>query len=240
MKHILSLISLSLLLFGCDRYTYVHVHSYVYSYVDVDNLRLDTLDKGDHLKIAVIPENIICNYDVTKNEDMFEYYCKLHNDTSFPKTKISTTQFITSRYLIYDYSSVNVTADVDWDFNHPSGRSLNDIVHFVAMSPYKYILSGYEALCPNPLSDGTASEYYKDVYMSESFNSQMPDYPIDKRCSDLMTDDLILLDFCTNGPRYKYALAFLVFETPPPKPCTVNVKLTATTGKEFGASIDVE
>jgi|GEM_PF-6746779 len=244
MKRLLLLLSLSLSIFGCDRYEYVHVHSYVYSYVDYTRLELDTLNNGSnfkipgsYFKIAMIPKDINCLYQVNRNDEMYEYYCELHKDTTYPEHKISTTDFITSRFTVYDYSSVDITASIDWDSSHPAGQSLNDLVHFVSMSPYKYILSGYKTLSPNPLNEGTASKYYMDVFESElkNYNSEIPVYPVDKKCSNLNEDDMVLLDFIRC-----HALAYLVFETRPARPCTVTVKLTATTGKVFSASVKVD
>jgi len=237
MKHILSLISLSLLLFGCEKYASYYVNSYVEDYVDPEYLVLDTLSYGNYFKLAISAQNARQYCNIVKNKDIYNYYCSIHHDDSYHHKILYPTRM--NAYSRYDYSAVNVTSTIDWDSAHPAGMSLNDIVHFISVSPYKYILSGCKTLCSIPTE--TTSEYCKDAFSSSSSNvehyfANRPQYPIDKKCSELTADDLVLLGWGVS----LYRFAYLVFETPPPKPCTVNVKLTATTGKEFGASIDVE
>ena len=43
----------------------------------------------------------------------------------------------------FDIAHIDVVSNANFDAQHPSGTSLNDLVYFISVSPKKYIDSGY-------------------------------------------------------------------------------------------------
>ncbi len=83
-------------------------------------------------------------------KDRFDALSLKHDDTSFNQEVMSGDACPNGphNYLGFDFLSITVTSDADFDEAHPAGTPLNDIVQFIAYTPYPFIQNGYQYTAP--------------------------------------------------------------------------------------------
>lgn len=235
--------SLTLVLSSCDPiYEMRMSQSYVTCYNELRSIQLSAIPANNG---AIM---INCGNDLpavsfhlnSTGEEKEEYLrlCQKHNDLTYNQY-VSVPRNRPPEKIIYndqDFVSIEITSDSSFDDTHPEGSNLADIVRFLSWSPYKFISSGYSTYY-----------YYDSDGLSEAFNTLMPLYydndhfdkdtaqtwfPVDKRVSELTSEDLILLE----GP---WLIGILVFEERPKNSGShlINVKMLSDTGKVFESSL---
>lgn len=210
----------------CTRNTTYRIDTYVYGYSDYQTLQLSQSTSIDGAGLTLIgvqmsDPTMVCSFN--NNESLFKRYSAAHNDKCASyEVWVYGGEFVSGEhcFAIYDYTAVDVECDNDWDSDHLSGSSLNDIAHFVSLTPYPYILG--QSIAKNP-----ASTYFQSVF-GRPYEATLT--PVDKLVSELKTDELVLLG---EGVIIR-PFAYIVFE-PRSEPyagreCTLTVKFTTTTG----------
>lgn len=113
--------------------------------------------KGNVIHHYYYPENLLAGksaidegpivlhlfgYDNDENRvSTFKEYASYYGDTAyFQKLPMGDGYCVTANPL----TSINVTADKDFDSEHPAGSSLNDIMSLKYASAYNLIQSGYD------------------------------------------------------------------------------------------------
>ncbi len=122
---------------GCDKLFEYHYTSYVYSYAIPDTMILIPDTNGFAVMFqgrdAILRET---------NPDVYDSLGMKHNDMAY-NYDYSFPAPPPNWYLSVDFKSIIITSDKDFDTNHAAGTSLNDIIQFIAYSPYPFIQRGY-------------------------------------------------------------------------------------------------
>ncbi len=122
-----------------DDYFYNHVYewdSYLYS------------EYGFSVMFTDDYTQTLSQHSQGEEKTRFDALCAKHNDTSFNQRIRYTMPSPPHKYLGFDLVSINVTSDADFDAEHPAGASLNDIVQFIAYTPYPFIQRRYTYSAP--------------------------------------------------------------------------------------------
>ncbi|MGM9787710.1 MAG: hypothetical protein ACI3ZF_02265 [Candidatus Cryptobacteroides sp.] len=167
--------------------------------------------------------------------------CEKHNDLSYPHMSSVVNGFNTS-YTQCDFKSINIISNHDYDQEHPKGKSLNDIIRFMAFSPNPFIQSGYSNTY-NYHGDNNISDTFREIMRLQFlesdpiFKNNSPYHPIDKFVDELTEDDMVLLGYKNPSP-----LCYLTFEKKPINITThhiITIILTADEERTFSKSIEI-
>ncbi len=133
----LVLLVLTPFLTSCDKK--VSSTHYVYGYLlpNVINLRV-TNGVGNEFRAFFDNSEGGLNYI----EDDRKLHEK-HNDISY-KGKIDTDPYSRVLCCAYDFKSIEIISDTDFDDKHPAGTALNDVVWYSGESLLTFIKSGYD------------------------------------------------------------------------------------------------
>ncbi len=138
-----------------------HFVSYVYSYsfpsameLKIDDFRYGTYPYDDRISSPYGFCAIFKKYSKSvgqwqhggSDREIFDSLSMKHEDTSFHQDIILNASYpeVPHEYLGIDFVSITITSDADFDEAHPAGTSLNDLVQFMAYTPYPFIQGGYK------------------------------------------------------------------------------------------------
>jgi hypothetical protein len=227
-RGILFLLVLITTVSSCDVVQRHKFRSYITSYYDYQQIVLKISDSGN---IAFVGSGAwLCGWDSKGREKViYDSLCVLHNDMSYNKKR----SYIAGPDWGYNFKgdiiSIDVVSNADFDAQHPANSSLNDVIRFLSISLYPYIISGYK----NTFDwERNLPENFR---CEESLRNQHDEascyHPIDKKLSELTREDLILVDV----NRY----VFLAFERQPDmsKEHELTVTLKISDGRTFTPSI---
>lgn len=252
LKLLLSLVYITITTAGCHcpPVEYTFCNTFIVQYTYFQNIRLESTSAADRKGILVKPhinlslEKRTYFYTCWGGGESYEGYkdlCQKHGDTFYRPHKIPTAMGDpTNAYLYCDFIEVLITSDSDYDSSHPAGQSLNDIIHFVAFSPNKFIRSGYkdkfDYRTATGLSDYLWSIGHQQRYYESWMKEPQPYHPIEKSASEITSEDLILL-----GHQYFDYLFWIFFEKEPDSPGTHNIKVTlhGDNGKVYENTVEV-
>ena len=130
--------------FSCDRVTEERIRSYVVSFFELNTIALE-LTENDNIVMYWREITRTTTYQ-SKGEDAAHYdaLCAKYNDLGYNK-KTRYIEYIGCReYTSNEIVSIDVVSNVDFDADHPAGASLGDIVHFLSVSPMRFIQSNYK------------------------------------------------------------------------------------------------
>ncbi len=154
----------------------------------------------------------------------FKKLCIKNNDVTYKGMYID--YHIGTLASDMNFTNINIVSDRDFDETHPKGSSLNDIVTFISLSPYKFIKSGYTN--NYDWDRGSQSDFFKDIFSSKisqlkhhnqsgvSVSEELEGidkmyHPIEKRVSDLKLEDLTLLGGRVSAMEREYEWGFNYF-----------------------------
>lgn len=131
--------------------------SYVVQYVQYDDIELDLFyndlldcfyfDNHQAIMVLCVKDGKGCDAvsEEKNNKAMYQSKCMEINDFGYEYNGSSTFDKAYDHTHWYnDVTTINITSDKDYDTEHPSGASLNDVFYLLSMSPYKFIESGYK------------------------------------------------------------------------------------------------
>ncbi len=198
--------------------------SYVYSYHIADSLYLVNGETNECRVFFKVSEMITQSF----NKAYYDSLNIKHNDTAYNSwIKCHWQPFFPHNYLSADIRSITITSNADFDEQHLAGTSLNDIVQFMAYTPYPFIQSGYK---------GKSDTYYTARLDTEITH-------IIKPVSQCTREDFILTlgykDNAINGDIQACSLAFS--QNPSlSQQHTITVTLLDDAGNTWQASIDMD
>ncbi|MDR0829212.1 MAG: hypothetical protein LBN95_03760 [Prevotellaceae bacterium] len=179
------------------------------------------------------------------NEDsLYNYYSAIYGDISYYQTiAINSCDDSDNRHEFFAQSliNINIISNADYDDNHLSGTSLNDLIWIASYSPIKYIQSGY-----NDVFDWSKmsllSNNFKKLMLPFGFNyvnwqiKYM--FPVDKLLSDVTNDDLILLKSDAGSLLYNCGIFNFLFISEPTllQTHTFTLTMTDNEGKTYSAT----
>lgn len=183
----------------------------------------------------------------------YDKLCRKHNDLGYnTKVRMSVGEKGTE-YQSVDFKTVSITSDSDFDEIHKAGTPLNDIVTFMALSPKKWIDSGYKdtynwdnyscskefmAIMAYPISKARE----RVMILSPLIYPINYHYPIEKSAAELNEEDLTLLGCGVRSSKY-YNLYFAAFYfTKKPtlsKTHLIKISLTTTEDLEYADTIEL-
>lgn len=187
---------------------------FVSEYVSVIELSIGVIGRGkDTISVGFIapPGAGISFLSSGRDLEIYDSLARKHNDTAYNgnvafvytydrRKRISISDTICqNRATLADVSSINVRCDAAWDYNHPAGSSLNDIIRFSCYSLYPYICSGYSSVVPKkspvvkPLNEMTPEDYYLAINYTNRFNFHLildhgPEIPSDSGRRTIFVD----------------------------------------------------
>ena len=189
------------LLIACGTFK-LYYKSFVWAYHQPDSLALTYCEKSTFAIEYNVGEE---EYNQQSNgfpKDLFDSLCIKHDDTDYNKKR--TLVVTHNHFLSIDLKSITVTSDVDFDETHPAGTPLNDITWFAAISPSKYIRSGYSKKCHWYKEIKKSSNLMKKyVFHGDTKTRPSEHFPVDKRLSECTEDDFELLMGRTNLNDYE-------------------------------------
>lgn len=176
-----------------DRHAMRSSH-FVQTYIVPNDFILDTLTGLDNLvRIRFRGEQISMLHSTDKSR--FDSLAKSFNDTSYTKTVIpNSTQAITEALV-----SAKVVCDKDYNFTHPAGSDLGDMILILATSPYNFIQSNYD----EALAHYSYSKLWIDMMLDQRFGYK----PI----------ELLLKEVSAETMQMLYPTAYLYFKERPAK-----------------------
>jgi len=228
---------------SCSLDSKEYTRSMVTYYYAPDKLQLKEYQENT-IGVSLTGFEIIGSFRSEGSKSAYDRLCEKHNDMSYNRkiTIRGANPTPPNEFLYADLLSIEVSSDNDFDDIHPAGTSLNDLVMFLAVSPKKYIDSGYKNIYNwkkgnhEPATDRYFYSYY-DQFADTDKN--VPYHPVEKMVSDLNTEDLILLG---NGVySVDWILFLLRFNTLPTENKTHNITVTLTTdeGEVFSDTINM-
>lgn len=165
MKYLFFICGIFLSCISCDKMISRYSSSYVLSYYDFQDIKLE--DKSKHpeylIKVDLISgSNLGSVLSKGQQKEAFDRLCEKHGDTGYNREVRFMKKAILCDYIDDNIISVMVTSDSAYDEHHPANTDLGDVIEFLAVSPLKYIRSGYKDLydwnnCP-------LTEYEKSLY----------------------------------------------------------------------------
>lgn len=215
--------AITVLTAGCDVIHRDTIPSFIYGYYDLDEIgatiRIDNIIELDH------SGNIICDWKSKGTQkQLYDSLCNAYNDIGYNR-KIE--YFVTpeedktvSKYK-YDYYSINVTSDSDFDAEHPRGTSLNDIIMYYGTSVENFIDSGYS------YEFNWDDTSIPGVYQTFTFLRAYYSTPVYRKLSEMTPEDY----------RLSLGLSCLVFEKEPA--LSKEHKLTVTVKNSAGTIVPI-
>ncbi len=166
-----------------------------------------------------------------REREIFDSLSIKHGDTNFNQyvTSSSARPNRPHAYLGIDFVSITVTSDTDFDEQHPAGTSLNDIVQYMAYTPYPFIQSGYKY--SNPKGDNRWDLLKQELTL------------IDKPLSECTPEDFILtLGVLDNWIYGKFPACYLLINGTPTssQKHTITVTILDDAGKTWQSSINMD
>ncbi len=169
-----------------------HLISYVYSYSFPSSMELKTGDflygtypydgqinspYGFHVIFKEYAKTVGQWQEGNSDRELFDSLAIKHGDTNFHQDIFLNASYPRTphEYLGIDFASITVTSNTDFDEEHIAGTPLNDLIQFMAYTPYPFIQSGYQYSTPKgdmwnllkqettlidkPLSECTAEDF---------------------------------------------------------------------------------
>jgi hypothetical protein len=175
------------------------------SYYDYQEFGLNLSDSGNII-IEGLEANWMCDWKSKGREKViYDSLCVLHNDMSYNKKRNYIAGPDWGLNYKGDIQSIDVVSNADFDIQHPANSSLNDIIRFISVSLYPYILSGYKDTYDWEHNLPESFHCEKQLREQANYNEAVCYHPVNKKLSELTSLDLILVDLKT----------FLVFEKQP-------------------------
>ena len=202
MKKVVFLIMTSMLAMSClqegDKVYWYYADSYIYEYVHYDEIILYLCPTN--ISVRVVP---VCSYGAFSTSEVslarYKSKCDLYGDIGY---KLAIT---TLHPGVYEHSapdrdlvSVRVFSNKDYLDGYPAGSDLSSLYCMASRSPYKYIESGYTLTYDIESADFPS--YYNDYlnhYTGSQFTIGDGVYPVFGPLSDLTSEDMKLLGFCS-------------------------------------------
>lgn len=244
--------SLIAIMISCGKFNFVEVHvrSMVNAYYTPKELQIYKTNKRGIFSLKMITTGGKYGYYNSEGDAKYFYdtWCRKHGDMTYDRKvefgNSSTGYILPHAFVAADYTSVNITCDVDWDDRHPAGTSLNDIVMFYSTSPIKYIESGYTELYDWGEVDAP-DIFYKSmynhgyIYKRSIAEGISPFHPVIKPVNELTQEDMVLLG--SGDVESNNVFAILEFTSMPDSYAERTITVTVTTDKEetFSASIEL-
>ncbi len=223
---------------ACFYYDYT---AYVYSYTPAETMKLrptiqifepereigEGLTSHHGFQVLFVTNDNWYDVDVTRdsNPTLYDSLCRKHNDLSYNRRIGHSSPNFPHNYLAFDLVAIHVTSSADFDAQHPAGTSLNDIVQFIAYTPYSFIQNGY------PSSDTKQDRWWEELTL------------INKPLSQCTQEDFILtLGQRYNGVFFEIPCCYLDINALPTlsKHHTITVTVLDDAGKTWEASIDMD
>ncbi len=168
---------------------------------------------------------------LTLSETRYKYeydkLCAKHADTSFNyRGYFYQSYMYLEETIAYDFVSIDLVSDSDFDARHPAGTSLADIVEFRTMTPKPFIDSDYRYEYPN--------ERIKGDYLIHNVPYKWF-WPVCRLMADLTPDDMTMMG--TTRKTTHLEMAAFRFVARPAAAGEHDMLLTMTTdeGKAFTA-----
>ncbi len=162
-----------------------------------------------------------------------------HEDTHFNQDVIfgSSCPDFPHTYLGFDMVSITVTSDADFDEQHLSGTPLNDVVQFIAYTPYPFIQGGYQYATPAYQCSTPNYGRWVEMWRLQKEETTL----IDKPLSECTSEDFILtLGWLDNWICGEYIPACYLYIKATPtlsKQHTITVTIVDDAGKTWQNSI---
>jgi hypothetical protein len=133
-----------------------------------------------------------------------------------------------------DFVSINVVCDVDFDEQHPSGTSLNDLIVVYIVSPYPYIKSDYTPF------DWSTITHFGTAQLQSTLREIRPVYPIRKMMSELEVEDLKIIGDGYSGGSYGYLFSTAFYKGPAIRGAYYfTITMTADDGRTFSDTVRI-
>ena len=193
-----SMLAMSCLQEGLKGYWY-YADSYIFEYVYYNEIVLYSGYSGN-ISVRIIPDYSYGAFS-TLEEDiaMYKAKCDLYGDIGYE------LKIFTDCPPVYDHSvpdreleAVKVFSNKDYVEGYPAGSDLSSLYCMASRSPYKYIESGYTLTYDIESAD--IPSYYNDYlnhYTGSQFTIGDGVYPVFGPLSDLTSEDMKLLGFCS-------------------------------------------
>ncbi|MDR2891206.1 MAG: hypothetical protein LBV18_06400 [Alistipes sp.] len=220
---------------------YLYRRSFAVSFYETESIELAIAFPADDPTIIYFNVNkgtIVGDFqDAGEKKEIYDALCEKYGDMSFEREDL--TNHVIS-FQAESFVSVEIVSDEDFDEAHPKGSSLNDLILFDSASSKPYIDSGYEK----------CDWGNDDVFVFGFGGPRRPYYPVRKKVSELMKDDLELLFagssclYLGDGiPKFGQcsAFGFFHFEKSPTlsKVHNVTVTMTADDGRVFSDTVQM-
>ncbi|MDR1610500.1 MAG: hypothetical protein LBS08_03200 [Candidatus Symbiothrix sp.] len=228
-KRALFLVGLAILVAGCDVVQTRKFRSYITGYYNYAGIALKISGSGN-IALEGSGRVWLCGWDSKgKEKVIYDSLCVLHNDMSYNKKRDYIAVPDWGFSFKGDIVSIDVVSNADFDAQHPANSSLNDIIRFLSVSLYPYIISGYKNTFDWERDLPESFQCEKSLRQQVNQNEASCYHPIDKKLSELTSEDLILVDWNS----------FLVFEQQPDlsKEHELKVTVKMSDGRTFTPSI---
>ncbi len=213
---------LTILITGCNGVSHYEVDSFVLAYEFYTGINLSNKGGDEGCDIYIQPEYSKTKRFVefrSKGEDkrIYDSLCVANGDYNH-RHKVSLLMddvFIEGAPSSFspNITSLEVLSNQDFDEQHPSGTSLNDLIEYSFRSFGRYVNSGYQ------------EKYFSDTYTNRT-----------KLLKDISTENFALISYGRNGE-----LGKIHFIKSPDNSAVIHkitVKLTTENADIFSASID--
>ncbi len=220
--------------------------SFVWAYYQPDSLTLTCYEKTAFaIDFNISQEERHMSHVSQESEgvkkEKFDSLCRRYDDFGYNRWRggpMPNAQV--NHFLSIDFKSITVTSDVDFDDAHPAGTPLNDITQFAAISPVKYIRSGYKNKCHWYKVIKNSSHLMKRYIFEGDTKLRLPEhFPIDKRLSECTESDFELLMGRTDTYGYSDTgrIGWLqLLQKPKTENYTIAVEIVDSQGKVWRAS----
>ena len=207
MQKIIMLYFIPFLLLGCDVVDSYTFRSYVNTYYHYSDLSISITNSGN---IVIKGADFIKQYtwkSEGRDKVVYDSLCVLHGDMSYNKRRDYLIVPDWGHCSMNDIESINVVSNSNYDNQHLSGTSLNDMIRFISVSPQKFIDSNYSTTYNWDLD--FPESFKKESNMTNFKNSKesVCFFPINKKLSEVDMSDLKLL--------MPEIIGYLIFEFSP-------------------------
>lgn len=193
MKKLVLIIFPVVLLQSCDVVETSIFRSYVNTYYDYKDITLSLTDSGN---ISINGSAFDRHYtwkSKGRDKEIYDSLCVAHSDMDYDKKRDYIVGTNWGHCSMSDIESISVVSNSNYDNQHMSGTSLNDIIRFISVSPQKFIDSNYTTTFD--WTQNTPISFKKERNMANFKNSSESSnyYPIDKKLSEIGKNELKLL-----------------------------------------------
>ena len=193
MRNFILIIIFPILFQSCDVTESFTFRSYVNTYYNYKDIALSLTDSGN---IAINGAGSNMQYtwkSKGRDKEIQDSLCLVNNDVGYNKKRDFIVSTDWGHCSVIDIESISVVSNSNYDNQHLSGTSLNDIVRFISISPQKFINSNYTANCDWDLN--MPNSFKKERHMINFKNNQERAYyfPIDKKLSEIGVNEFKLL-----------------------------------------------